>query len=433
MVIGQNRIADASFLKPLAELLVKLDAETPQGVLPTATKAHSKVIETRDTVHPRFVIKMLTGILRAVGKSLDIPRIYKHTRDDVLWKDALKPWRRSPLWLFLRVALQTSLMRNNNKEPHVRYKSFMLFFITHVLEGALKAFLPSNTLFLMTAKISRRALKLKAADGTAWLQYVETTMRAVQQELIRRWKSVEKHPDPLRTQQNWLPSQLLFFHDTELTLSRLRPYLAKVPARSAVPSTSHYFTSDCGHRISQCSSSLPDLTLLTEGNGDRVRLYLADLELWVHRSLNDWLPANMERKDACTALAKVIDTYTSAASSAYTDMPEDISLMLLTTMDLWVALDKCALHHYPLLHDYDPEFPPSLFEPLLLPKKSQMERLFRVEQHLITRRKAAIPDFPSIFRSVDATKSFAVRYFQQSPHQQELRQKIEAEATNERS
>ena len=137
------------------------------------------------------------------------------------------------------------------------------------------------------------------------------------------------------------------------------------------------------------------------GGGQRPSpLYLADLELWVHHSLNDWLRANMERKDACMALAKVIDTYTSAASSAYTDMPEDVSLMLLTSIDLWVALDKCALHHYPLLHDYDPGFPPSLFEPLLLPRKAQMERLFRVEQYLATRRKAAVPGFPSIFQSV---------------------------------
>ena len=142
----------------------------------------------------------------------------------------------------------------------------------------------------------------------------------------------------------------------------------------------------------------------------------------------------MERKDACTALATVIDTYATASSSAYTDMPEDISLMLLTTMDLWVALDKCALHHYPLLHDYDPGFPPSLFEPLLLPRKAQMERLVRVEQHLGTRRKAAIPGFPSIFRSVDAPKRFAVRYLERpSHHHQELRRKIEAEATTERS
>ena len=112
MVISQDRIADSSSLEPLVELLVQLDAETPQKVLPTTIKAHSKVPEVRDTAHPRFVTEMLTGLLRAIGQPHDVPRIYKHTRDDVLWKDAFKPWRRCPLWLILRVALQTSQMQN---------------------------------------------------------------------------------------------------------------------------------------------------------------------------------------------------------------------------------------------------------------------------------------------------------------------------------
>ena len=249
----------------------------------------------------------------------------------------------------------------------------MLFCITCVLQGALKDSFVSDTLYFMTAKINRRALKLEAFNATAWLQYVDKTMGAVQQELVRRWKSVEKHPDPLGTQQNWFPSQPFFPRDTELTLRKLRPYLMRVPARPAPPSTYHHFMSDCGRRILQCSSSLPDLTLLKKDGGGQVRLYLADLELWVHHSLSDWLCANMERKDACTVLAKIIDTYTSAASSAYVDMPEDVSVMLLTSMELWVALDKCALHHCHLLREYDSEFPPSLFEPLLLPRKAQME------------------------------------------------------------
>lgn len=431
MAISQDRIADTIFLKPVVELLLQLDVETPEEVLPTTTKAHSTVIETRDTVHPRFVTEMLTGLLRAIGQPHDVPRIYKHTRDDVLWKDALKPWRRCPSWLFLRVALQTSLMQNQVEEPHVRYKSFMLFFMAQVLRGALEACLPSDTIFLMTAKITRRALKLGAIDGTAWLQYVATTTAAAQQELSRRWVLVEKHPDLFATQGSWDPSQLLFLSDTELRLSRLRPYLAKVMARLASPPTHHPFTSDCGQRISRCSSSLPELSLFLEGNGSQVRLSLTDLELWVGDSLDDWLRANMERQDAVTALAALIDTYISAASLTYKDMPDDISLMILTSMDLWAALDKLALHHCTLLHKYSPEFPPSLFEPLLLPQKSQMERLLRVEQYLDRRRAAAKPRFPSMFRSVDRKNSFAVRYVQQSPRHKELQRKIEEEAKSD--
>ena len=69
-------------------------------------------------------------------------------------------------------------MRNDDEEPHMQYNSFMLFFMTHVLQGALEASMPSDTLFLMTAKISRRALKLGAVVETAWLQYVEMSVGA---------------------------------------------------------------------------------------------------------------------------------------------------------------------------------------------------------------------------------------------------------------
>lgn len=436
IIVGHDRMADSTFLDPLTQLLAKLDAETPQEVVPVTQKAGSEMSEIRDTLHPRFVTELLTGILRAVGEPLDdIERIYKHTREDVLWKSALKPWRRSPLWLFLRVAIQTSMMQIKDKEQHhVRYKSFMLFFMANVLEGALKACLPSDTLFFMTAKVSRRALKLERADQTAWLEYAERITGHVQEEMVRRWSLVEKDPDPFGTQRAWLPSQLsLLLQDAELRLSTLRPYLEKVRARSNSPSNYNLFESDCVCRISQRSSSLPDLSLLVKEDESQVRLYLTDLEQWVEGHLDSWLISNLKTEGACTALTQIIETYASVASSNYQDMPEDTSVMLLTLMDLWVALDKCTLHHHPLLRDYEPGFPPSLFEPLLLPKKLQMERLFHIENYLAMRRDAADPGSPSIFQSINEAKSFSVRYFQQSLHHQQLRRNIEAKATNERS
>lgn len=129
----------------------------------------------------------------------------------------------------------------------------------------------------------------------------------------------------------------------------------------------------------------------------------------------------MKSQDAVTALAAFINTYISTASLTYQDMPKDISLMLLTSMDLWVTLDKLALHHCALLHDYSPEFSQSLFESLLLPKKPQMKRVLRNEQYLAIRRAAAVSGFPSMFRSVDTTKSFAMRYVQRSPRHEKLK------------
>lgn len=431
--VNQDRIADSSFLEPLVELLVKLDAETPQEALPTTKKARSTVPEARDATHPKFITEMLTGILRAVGQPHDVARIHKHTRDEILLKKAYKPWRRSALWLLLRVALQTTLMRKDDKVPHLRYKLSMTFFMVEILRRALATSLPSDILFTMTAKITRRALKLGFEAQTVGLQNMHTTIQAVQQELRCRWNLIQRDPDPFRTQQVWLQSNLSLVDDTELSIPTLRPYLKRVLTRSALPSNPRSFTSDSCSRIQQSSSSLPDLSLLP-GDQRKISLFLTDLEFWVERFLDDWLRMNREREDASTALAKLIDTYITVASSAYCNMPEDISLMLLTTIELWIGLDKCALHHYPLLRDYCPEFPSSLFEPLLLPRKPQMERLARVEWYLSSRRKEAVSGYPSIFGPVDRPNSFAVRYFDQpSLNHQQLRDSIEAKATTERS
>ncbi|MCJ1386871.1 hypothetical protein MMC17_009999 [Xylographa soralifera] len=432
IAIGQGRIADASFLDPIVDLLVKLDLETPHEALPTVRKAGSKVVEIRDTVHPRFVTEMLTGILRAIGRPFNVHRIYKHTREDVLWKNALTPWRRSPLWLFVRVALQTSLMCSETQEIHLQYKSFMLFFMTRILDNALKASVSSDILFCMTAKISRRALKLRLVDKTSWWLRVEKSIQVTQEELVVRWKSEQNYQDRLKMDEIWLGSPRKFLEDTELQLSCLQPYLAKMTGRPTALVTSPCFTLDCIPRISQRGSELPELSLPGKENGSQIHVSLADLEFWTEQSLNEWLSLNQANTNSCMALAKLINDYMSEATSVYKDAPEDVSLMILTTMELWVALDKCALHHCELLYDYDPGFPASVFGPLLLPRKLQMARLNSVEQHLERRRARAIPGFPSIFQSVDADESFSVRFYRQSPNHQDLRRKIEAEATIEK-
>ena len=432
MAIGQDRIADASFLEPLAELLANFDAETPEEVCQTTTKAGSEVVEVRNTVHPRLVTEMLTGILRAVGQPFEASRIYKHTRDDVLFKDTVVPWRRSPVWLVLRVALQTSLLRHNDENPHKRYKSLMLFFLAYILESAQEVSLPSDMFYIMTAKISRRMLKLETTDSNTWIEYIEKVTWTVQQDLAREWHSLEKNADPQATQMNWLPLKLSFLDDTHLGLPKLRPYLVKMRQRSTSKSTTQHFVSNCRERISPFESKLPNLDFVGLNSG-QAHLSLVDLEVWVCTSLDKWLHVNMEREDACMVLAKVIDTYTRKASSIYADLPEEISLMILTSMELWVALDKCALHQHPLLHQFDPGFPLTLFEPLLLPKKHQMERLSRVEKYLAARKNAAVPEHPSIFRDIGSNQSFAVQYFEQSPRHQNLRQEIEADARKKRS
>lgn len=429
IAISQERMADSFFRNALVQLLTRLDVDTPLEAWPVVSKAKSQSIEVRDTVHPKFITEMLTGILRGIGQPLDVLRIHKRTRDDVLWDRAFKPWRRSPLWLLLRVSLQTSLI--TREDDHRWYKAFMVFFMAHILRRSLQASLPSDILFVMVAKISRRTLKLALGDEPSWMQDIHSSIEATHQELATRWSTIEHAPDPFGTRESWGLSAMSFYQDTGLSLLNLRPYLQTIAAREEASGDRRVFASHCRQRIEHCSSKFPKLNT-SEAEID-TRLCVADMELWVQDCLAGWLELNMDSEHACSLLAELIEEYTAAAGSTYASNPEAVSYMLLTSMDLWVALDQCALRHYPLLRDYDPGFPPSLFNPLLLPKKLQMERLRSVEQYLHQRRGQVVPEFPSIFQGVDKESSFAVRYFERSPHHEMLRQRIELAAREERN
>ena len=202
-----------------------------------------------------------------------------------------------------------------------------MFFLARVLEQALKSSTSSDILFIMAAKISRRALKLSAATGPAWLQYVHNVVEATHREIETRWQKVENNTDPLGIQQAWDTAKLSFPADTDLTLARLRPYLAGVPSREDSPTQNSAFQSLCTARITQHGSTFPVLGGYVEN-----RLWLQDVEIWVKDHLDEWLKGNMSSDTPSISLARLIKEYTSTATSDYSESPEEMSIMFLTAM-----------------------------------------------------------------------------------------------------
>lgn len=430
IALAHDRIRESSFCEALAQILTSLDTNTPVEAWPVVSKAESKTIEVRDTVHPKFVTEMLTGMLRAIGRPLEVNRIHKRTRDDVLWNETLKPWRRSPFWLLLRIALQTNLAPDEG--DHKDYKSFMIFFMAHILHLALQRSTSSDILFIMAAKISRRILKLTPGDQQPWMQDVSRVVEATHRELTERWCLVEQNPDPLGICQAWDAARLSFHPDTELSLSNLRPYLDCIQTRLDVPSNTSEYNVICTPRIDWDEQRHPQFDRLLVGSDDQARLSLLDLDLWVQKSLDEWLSINLTAQTTGVVLKGLIENYVKAATTVYEENPEETSLMLLTTMELWISLDKCAIYQYPLLKNYEPGFPHSLFDPLLLPKRVQMERLIRIEKYVQERRDKSCYPSSLIFQDTNNPKSLAIQYFEQSPHHQRLKDDIEVAATNER-
>jgi len=151
--VSEATFMDKCFLRELSSFLIQMDVDVLDST-PTTVKAGSVVNEVRETVDPRYISGLLVGILRGYGHSAVVDRITKRIGDEVLWHDAYQPWRRSPLWLVVRVTLQTSLRVTN------LYKLFMLFLHAHLLRKCVLREFPSELLYVMRIKLTRRLSKL---------------------------------------------------------------------------------------------------------------------------------------------------------------------------------------------------------------------------------------------------------------------------------
>ncbi|KAF8532888.1 hypothetical protein BDD12DRAFT_785195 [Trichophaea hybrida] len=116
IAVRTEKVFDSDFLTAFSSFLEKMDTEEVTQAIPVTEKAGSTVSEHRDTTDPMLVTGMLTGILRGFGRTIESSperatnssphRFLKRVRDDVLFGGGEGPWRRSPLWLVLRVALR---------------------------------------------------------------------------------------------------------------------------------------------------------------------------------------------------------------------------------------------------------------------------------------------------------------------------------------
>ncbi|KAG2137491.1 hypothetical protein DEU56DRAFT_946063 [Suillus clintonianus] len=423
ITVPDVNIDKSTFSAELANFLVCMDQDVLDAA-PTTKKAKSIVFEERDTTHPRYITELLTGILRGLGSIADVPRIRKRIGDDVLWDSAELPWRRSPLWLVIRVALQTTLERS--ALGRTTYKSFMLFFMTELTTLALNYDLSNDILHFMSAKIARRLFKLGSYASPELSRVVSVVTSDVRSILEKRWEFVQ---DSQRVSPRWAPETLQVLQDTHLSLNSSRAYLCHaLQNQHSSPQTASFNPS---HHIRGTIEHFLDAeaSFLVAAHAAEPSLALTDFEDAVRSGIDEWVAhVSPESVDsACVSIEACASAYSSRALKAYRGNPENLSIMLLTLFELWVAIDKIAVRQIPMLAEYSPEIPLILWECLLIRKSSGLNRLKELRAYLQGRHRRVSSCPPT-----NSTKSLAARYFEQSSELQSLKLAIEADAQNER-
>jgi hypothetical protein len=127
------------------------------GTQPKAKKARKMHDEERDTTHPEMITEFLVAALMALGTPANVPTIWKNTREEVFYYNSLLPWRRSPVWLLIRVVLHLTICRSENASQRHGglYKQSMVFLMADILSRYHEHRIQNDMAFVMSAKIHR--------------------------------------------------------------------------------------------------------------------------------------------------------------------------------------------------------------------------------------------------------------------------------------
>ena len=219
---------DPDFRAAVAQKLALMSHQPVPGLQPQVKKAGKKHDEQRDTTDPAMVSELLDGFLMALGAHADVQVFGKYTREDVLWENAKLPWRRSPVWLLLRVSLQSAFnrLRKSVDEGRILYKMFTMFFMSHILRLSKPVGLETDLLHSMNAKLARCLLKLGSNADLSVVRCVREIMEDNSGIISLRWAAIAKDDD-------WYPkltdlAGLDFERDREYDLPGLREFIKTI-------------------------------------------------------------------------------------------------------------------------------------------------------------------------------------------------------------
>ncbi|KAL9051900.1 MAG: hypothetical protein Q9162_005738 [Coniocarpon cinnabarinum] len=410
-------LREDQFLSNLTRFLDKASRESIPQFAATIAKSGEALTEVRDTQDPSLISCLLMTLLEVNGVYEDACIVRKRVRDDVCTEAKGKPWRRSPFWLVLRVAVQQALqVDSGDKLGRFLYKILMV--------NVLRQFCADLVLHIdkhfedlerTRTKIGYRMAKLISIPTAEFASLASSAnqlfekmkiackslMQEVDNELCARWKIFKARTRrtipvlPARAQ----PNNML------LTLSHSSSYLNRILwsrdiVRPPLQDTRPYIRSP--------------------GSADMKRYFsLREEERQFHHL------ATHSRLSSIEVYSKALSSIQAGSNNVYEGWIEGNSVRLITMLELWVALDRVAVGRWPLLADHPIPFYEECLGVLQVSSREDMVRIRDIEAYLELRARNSLKELQTIFQDPQP-HSFASRCYDQSELSTSLQQLHEA-------
>jgi len=421
-----EKLQDDELVSSISQTIAKMSTQE------VASLGNEDWSEIKDTTHPGIVTDMLMNVLSALGERIDVQGIWKNTREEVFWSnDTNEIWRRSALWLLVRVALQLHFDRILPEDQVHRslYKPFMIFLHSQILTlaNSPEMAIDSELLYITSAKLMRRIRKLNSyfqaePSYSHWMEEVEASLRNAHCYMQNVWENITN--DTRSNVDESVLTDLAPQSNDGTALDNLDKFIQDISVRKRQPGVLKFLPT---FTYPQCAPG----KIPTEfgGKGEHKLFQLAAAENWAKHHLSLWSARAGRDFSTCEALYTLIRSYHKAASTAYKGLPSSLSTMHLCLLEFWMTSDKSACYFNPLLRQYRPGIALKDLQYLSLSHKTDLVRLAELEKYIQTRRKEANKSLPSVFLSFGSATSFAVRYFNSSDNHQKLKNQIDRAAS----
>ncbi|XEU95815.1 hypothetical protein FSHL1_001100 [Fusarium sambucinum] len=435
VAVPLDTFRENGFVSHLANFLDNASRETLTEFSAHALKAGTSMPEYRNASEPALISSMLMGILQQNGRRLAPTILQKMVRDDVLWKNADKPWKRLPYWLVLRVAISRYLaQRLGGEVGRIEYKFLLAHLLSEFLSHVQRTNIGIDRLDFLKKKICRRLVKLdldneRAQDPltTDRVEYLFSRLSpGIQNAVSKATQLIEvswKQQKFAMTKTIPILPKQATFEDMKVDLKIAGQHLYKIWQGFTRPVK---FELNQQNTVSVAKAAKQHLCSFA-----REHLQLIKKETAQNEFCDDCSLFPRIRVEKASSFIK---EYLPQAS-VYAEIPELKSTMILNIMDLWVAMDKAACSLYPILEEFHPLFRPEMIDILLLPTVAEMKRLQRIQVYLQDRIASCKGSTVSIFDD-PVRGSFAHRFYDSSEMSEEMKdlhESIETWATGVRT
>ncbi|CAF1097430.1 unnamed protein product [Adineta steineri] len=395
-------------------------------------KSSREVNEIRDVSESHYVcqwwIQHFDGTKIEQNSSTYIEFTKKH-RDQIRWNNALLPFRRSGLWMVIKVVLHTILIKRLGDIGNIVYKVLITYFLTYII---CTRHISTDLLVHCSRKIVRRLNKIEGllsvkVDSNDVIQWIRSNKREIESKINEViTKLNQQNTLRMNTEKNTNSSMInLKLNHSDIhrhSCQELKAYLNKQNSTTKFQVLSNINSHDVGVDVNQ-ADYIPSIKVFTNKFNYTIDIALIRIETWVESCLEQWINrpiASQNERNRFEILLDFFEEYYNAALDRYCSArsstnPIGYSQLILTSLTLIRSMHQnlCKDSRFERLKLHSIDIPKimNLFEYLSLPNREDMVRARSLHGYFDEFSRQTYPD---LLTNIESVNAFGVYYASQS-------------------